>query len=98
MLGEGAEPGERIAGTQSKPLTIRGLCPANVERFPWAGHLGLSQLEGVLEYLSEGQTSLLFTNTRSQAELWFEAILKARLEWLTELGLHHGSIDRKLRL
>ena len=97
LLGEGAEPGERIAGTQSKPLTIRGLCPANVERFPWAGHLGLSQLEGVLEYLSEGQTSLLFTNTRSQAELWFEAILKARLEWLTELGLHHGSIDRKLR-
>ncbi|MBQ0776078.1 MAG: DEAD/DEAH box helicase, partial [Pseudomonas sp.] len=97
LLGEGAEPGERIAGTQSKPLTIRGLCPANVERFPWAGHLGLSQLEGVLEYLGEGQTSLLFTNTRSQAELWFEAILKARLEWLTELGLHHGSIDRKLR-
>jgi ATP-dependent Lhr-like helicase len=97
LLGEGAAPGERIAGTQSKPLTIRGLCPANVERFPWAGHLGLSQLEGVLDYLSEGQTSLLFTNTRSQAELWFEAILKARLDWLTELGLHHGSIDRKLR-
>ncbi|GGC93349.1 DNA ligase-associated DEXH box helicase [Halopseudomonas salina] len=97
LLGEGAAPGERIAGAQSKPITIRGLCPANVERFPWAGHLGLSQLEGVLDYLGEGKTALLFTNTRSQAELWFEAIIKARLEWVTELGLHHGSIDRKVR-
>lgn len=97
LLGEGAAPGERVAGAQSKALTIRGLCPANIERFPWAGHLGLSQLEAVLDYLGEGKTSLLFTNTRSQAELWFEAILKARLDWLTELGLHHGSIERKLR-
>lgn len=97
LLGEDATPGKRITGAQDKPLVIRGLCPANINRFPWAGHLGLSQLDGVLEYLSEGQTSLLFTNTRSQAELWFEAILKARLEWVTELGLHHGSIDRKVR-
>ena len=97
LLGEGAAPGVRIAGAQGKPLTIRGLCPANVERFPWAGHLGLSQLDGVLDYLAEGKTSLLFTNTRSQSELWFEAILKARLEWVTEMGLHHGSIDRKVR-
>jgi len=101
LLGAGAAPGERITAaadeTDEKPLTIRGLCPQNRERFPWAGHLGLSQLEGVLEYLQQGQSALLFTNTRSQAELWFEAILKARLDWLTELGLHHGSIDRGVR-
>ena len=101
LLGEGAAPGERITAAademDDKPLTIRGLCPQNIERFPWAGHLGLSQLEGVLDYLEQGQSALLFTNTRSQAELWFEAILKARLDWLTELGLHHGSIDRGVR-
>ena len=101
LLGESAAPGERITAAademDDKPLTIRGLCPQNIERFPWAGHLGLSQLEGVLDYLEQGQSALLFTNTRSQAELWFEAILKARLDWLTELGLHHGSIDRGVR-
>ncbi|MEH6567265.1 MAG: ligase-associated DNA damage response DEXH box helicase [Halopseudomonas sp.] len=101
LLGEAAEPGERISAradeADDKPLTIRGLCPANVERFPWAGHLGLGQLDGVLDYLQQGHTSLLFTNTRSQAELWFEAILRARIDWLTQLGLHHGSIDRGLR-
>jgi ATP-dependent helicase Lhr and Lhr-like helicase len=97
LIGAQAEPGIRIAGHAPKDLIVRGLCPPSMERFPWAGHLGLAQLEGVLGYLELGRTSLLFTNTRSQAELWFEAVLKARLDWLTELGLHHGSIDRSLR-
>jgi ATP-dependent helicase Lhr and Lhr-like helicase len=97
LLGETAEPGLRIAGQGHKAMTVRGLCPPSMERFPWAGHLGLTQLEGVLDYLEQGDTALLFTNTRSQAELWFEAVLKARMDWLTELGLHHGSIDHNLR-
>ncbi len=97
LLGEGAGPGISVAGDNHKTLAVRGLVPATLERFPWAGHLGLAQLEGVLEYLEQGDTALLFTNTRSQAELWFESVLKARLDWLTQLGLHHGSIDRKLR-
>ena len=50
----------------------------------------------MIDYLAQGQTALLFTNTRAQ-ELWFEALAKARLDWITELGLHHGSIDRRLR-
>ncbi len=97
LLGEDAAPGVSIAGDTHKTLAVRGLIPATLERFPWGGHLGLAQLDGVLEYLEQGDTALLFTNTRSQAELWFESVLKARLDWLTQLGLHHGSIDRKLR-
>jgi len=97
LLGEGAAPGVSIAGDTQKTLSVRGLIPATLERFPWGGHLGLAQLEGVLGYLEQGDTALLFTNTRSQAELWFEAVLKARMDWLTQLALHHGSIDRKVR-
>ncbi|HBS15492.1 MAG TPA: DNA ligase-associated DEXH box helicase, partial [Alcanivorax sp.] len=100
LLGgeQGGEPsGERIAGDSPKTLTVRGLCPDQVDRFPWAGHLGLAQLQPVIDYLEEGRTALLFTNTRAQAELWFEALAKARLDWITEIGLHHGSIDRRLR-
>jgi ATP-dependent Lhr-like helicase len=41
---------------------------------------------------------LLFTNTRSQAEMWFQALLTARPDWLGEIALHHGSIDRSLRI
>lgn len=95
LLGGGE--GERIAGDSPKTLTVRGLCPDQIDRFPWAGHLGLAQLEPVIDYLARGQTALLFTNTRSQAELWFEALAKNKLEWITEIGLHHGSIDRQLR-
>ncbi|WP_285274863.1 ligase-associated DNA damage response DEXH box helicase [Halopseudomonas bauzanensis] len=97
LLGEGAGPGVSIAGDTHKTLGVRGLIPATLERFPWGGHLGLAQLEGVLDYLEQGDTALLFTNTRSQAELWFESVLRARMDWLTQLALHHGSIDRKLR-
>ena len=100
LLGgeQGGEPsGERIAGDSPKTLTVRGLCPDQVDRFPWAGHLGLAQLQPVIDYLAQGRTALLFTNTRAQAELWFEALAKARLDWITEIGLHHGSIDRRLR-
>jgi ATP-dependent Lhr-like helicase len=96
--GQGGPPGgERIAGDSPKTLTVRGLCPDQVDRFPWAGHLGLAQLQPVIDYLEQGRTALLFTNTRAQAELWFEALAKARLDWITEIGLHHGSIDRRLR-
>lgn len=97
VLLAGDAGGERIAGDSPKKLAVRGLCPDQVDRFPWAGHLGLAQLEPVIDYLEQGRTALLFTNTRAQAELWFEALAKHKLEWITELGLHHGSIDRRLR-
>ena len=42
-------------------------------------------------------STLLFTNTRSQAELWYEAIIAARPAWKRSLALHHGSVDRRLR-
>ncbi len=38
-----------------------------------------------------------FTNTRAQAEIWYRHIVETRLDWLTTVSLHHGSIDRKLR-
>ena len=46
---------------------------------------------------NEGRSTLVFTNTRSQAELWYQAIVSARLDWLTTTAIHHGSIDAKIR-
>ncbi|WP_337242163.1 hypothetical protein, partial [Proteus faecis] len=54
-------------------------------------------LERVLDLLSDGKSTLLFTNTRSQAERWFQAIVDARPEWSDRVALHHGSIDRDER-
>ncbi len=54
-------------------------------------------LPRVLSLLEDGLVSLLFTNTRSQAERWFQAIVEARPEWRDIVALHHGSIDREER-
>lgn len=95
LAGTGAGP--LVRGSAQKRIRIRGLLPERHARFPWAGHLGVTLLPSVLEYLAQARSCLLFTNTRAQAELWFEAVLRARSDWLEGLGLHHGSIDRELR-
>lgn len=89
--------GRLIRGVMPKATHIRTLLPPDVTRFPWAGHLGTTMVPAVVEALEQARSTLLFTNTRSQAELWFEALLDARPDWATELALHHGSLDRDLR-
>jgi ATP-dependent Lhr-like helicase len=78
-------------------LEIETLIPRPMERFPWAGHMGMRLLPQVIERIESATTSLVFTNTRSQAERWFEAISTARPDWKPVIALHHGSVDRELR-
>jgi ATP-dependent Lhr-like helicase len=68
-----------------------------MDRFPWAGHLGLKLLPQVLAMIETASSVLLFTNTRSQTEIWFREILEARPDWKAEIALHHGSLDRAER-
>jgi len=89
--------GRLVRGLLPKEIVIDSLIPPQVERFPWAGHLGLKMLPQVLRAIEEGQTALVFTNTRSQTEIWFQAILAARPEWAGELALHHGSLGAETR-
>ncbi|UNK43244.1 ligase-associated DNA damage response DEXH box helicase [Luteimonas sp. S4-F44] len=86
-----------VAGVAPKRFTLDTLLPGEDERFPWAGHLGLAQLPRVLERLMAERTSLLFANTRSQAELWHRALSAVWPEAPETLALHHGSLDPKLR-
>ena len=78
-------------------LQIETLIPEPMERFPWAGHMGMRLLPQVVAAIDRAATSLVFTNTRSQAERWFEAIVAARPDWKPVVALHHGSVDRDLR-
>ena len=89
--------GTLIRAQQSKHYEIDAILPAALHRFPWAGHLGLSLLPEVLSRIDRARTTLVFTNTRSQAELWYQAIVTSRLDWLTAAALHHGSMDTALR-
>jgi len=86
-----------VEGARQRPVRIRSLLPAPGERFPWAGHLGLAQLPRVLQALMGARSSLLFTNTRAQAELWHRALAAVWPEDTASLALHHGSLDPALR-
>ncbi len=54
-------------------------------------------LPQVVTLLEDAGSALLFTNTRSQAELWFAALTRHRPDWIGQLRMHHGSLDQKLR-
>ena len=89
--------GQLVQGEMAKATLIDTLIPAGIERFPWAGHLGLRMLPQVVAEIECSSTSLVFTNTRSQSEIWYRAILEARPAWAGLIALHHGSLDRAVR-
>lgn len=86
-----------VGGTRARTVAVETLRPEGRERFPWAGHLGLGQLSRVLQRLLAVRSSLLFTNTRAQAELWHQALSAVWPEDPATLALHHGSLDPSLR-
>ncbi|MEX0687930.1 MAG: ligase-associated DNA damage response DEXH box helicase [Pirellulales bacterium] len=98
LVGPAAAGAARIVSAAiPRKLEIETLIPEPMERFPWAGHMGMRLLPQVVAAIDRAATSLVFTNTRSQAERWFDAIRQARPDWKHTLALHHGSVDRALR-
>jgi ATP-dependent Lhr-like helicase len=76
---------------------VDALIPATMERFPWSGQIGLRLLPDVVRAIEEGETALVFTNTRATAEIWYQALLAERPDWAGIMALHHGSMDRGSR-
>ena len=96
--GEGRpQAGGIFQGLVPKALEVDALIPVSMERFPWSGQIGLRLLPEVVAAVEEGETALVFTNTRATAEIWFQAMLAARPDWAGILALHHGSMDRDTR-
>ncbi|WP_240479359.1 DEAD/DEAH box helicase, partial [Delftia tsuruhatensis] len=75
-------PGVLVQGQVDKRLVVDTLLPDRPERFSWAGHLGLAMLPAVVRELeATAGSTLVFVNVRSQAELWYKALLEARPDW-----------------
>jgi ATP-dependent Lhr-like helicase len=99
LLGIGAtgKHGPIVRGAETKPIVVDALIPPVVERFPWAGHLGTQLVPQVVDAIERARSTIVFTNTRSQTEIWYQAILTERPDWAGTIALHHGSLDRKTR-
>ncbi len=62
------------------------------ERLPWAGHTARHALGEVYELIKRNKTTLVFVNTRSQAEMLFQDLWRMNDDGLA-IALHHGSLD-----
>jgi ATP-dependent Lhr-like helicase len=89
--------GVLVRGKLDKTLVIDTLLPDRPERVPWGGHLGLAMLNAVIGEIETASTSLVFTNTRSQAEIWYKELIAARPDWAGIVALHHASLERATR-
>lgn len=94
LIGEG---GTAVQGKVVKDLIVDTLIPQGIERFPWAGHMGLRMLPQVVAEVDSSASCLVFTNTRAQSEIWYQALLDARPDWAGLIALHHGSLSREVR-
>ncbi len=98
LLGSSAaQPGTLIASDLKKKYEIKSLIPAEIERFPWAGHLGTRMAPEVAQLIAAAKSTLVFTNTRSQCEIWYQALLKVMPDFAGKMAVHHGSLDIELR-
>ena len=86
-----------VQGRIDKSLVIDTLLPQQPGRFSWGGHLGAQMLQPVVQEIESCGTCLVFTNTRSQAEIWYQMLLEARPDWAGLVALHHGSLDTEVR-
>jgi ATP-dependent Lhr-like helicase len=62
------------------------------ERLPWAGHTARHALNEVYDLIKRNKTTLVFVNTRSQAEMLFQDLWRMNDDGLA-IALHHGSLD-----
>lgn len=80
-----------------KKIEIHSIMPDVADKLPWTGHIGIHLLEKVIDIVKNSTTTLIFTNTRSFAEIWYQKMLDKAPELSGLIAMHHGSISQELR-
>ena len=65
-------------------------------RIPWSGHSAKHVIENIYENISSAGMSIIFVNTRAQAEFVFQELWQVNYKH-RRIALHHGSLERELR-
>jgi len=99
LLGmrKSAEEPVIIKAKNEKKITVESILPEKVETLPWYGYMGVRLVDKVVEVVNRSNTTLLFTNTRAQSEIWYRNIIEKYPEFAGIMALHHGSLDREIR-
>ena len=86
-----------VRAKEKKKIIIESVLPDELEILPWAGHMGSTMTDKVVDIILKSETTLVFTNTRNQSENWYQNILAACPDLAGLIAIHHGSIDLELR-
>ena len=81
----------------AKHIDIETIIPDVVEKYPWGGHLGIQLAGDVLPIIHNSRSTLLFTNTRSQCEIWYHRLLDRDPGLAGVIALHHSALAESTR-
>ena len=87
-----------VTAKEKKKIDIIPVLPDEVEILPWAGHLGHKLADKVVPIILNSTSTIVFTNTRSQSEMWYQLLLNAYPDFAGQIAIHHSSIDAHLRI
>ncbi len=97
LRSAGPDAGFIVRAQMDKPIDVESILPDEIEKYPWAGHLGLKLIQKVIPVLEKSRTTLIFINTRGMSEIWYQSLLTVCPDLAGAIALHHGSIDMELR-
>lgn len=98
LLGDLYPKAKIIKAHLNKKIEIESILPKTVKELPWSGHLGTNMLRRILPILDENTSTLLFTNVRSQTEIWYQKLMEEAPELAGLVAMHHGSLDMEVRI
>ena len=97
LLASLGKDGVIVRAEMKKQIEIESIFPDEIEKYPWAGHLGIKLVHKVLPIIHQSKTTLIFINTRGMSEIWYQQLLTASPDLAGAIALHHGSVERELR-
>jgi ATP-dependent helicase Lhr and Lhr-like helicase len=99
LLGKNFKKEKSVVITSKikKEVIVESVLPDTIESLPWAGYLGINLIDKVMPIVFKSKTTLLFTNTRSQTEIWYRFVIEKYPELTGLVALHHGSLDPGIR-
>ncbi|MBS1654827.1 MAG: DEAD/DEAH box helicase, partial [Bacteroidetes bacterium] len=98
LLSPVKKKGIIIRANIQKHIEVESILPDEIEKYPWAGHLGIKLVDKVIPIIHQSKTTLIFINTRGMSEMWYQSLLTAAPELAGAIALHHGSIEHELRI
>ena len=97
LLGESRKKAVFVKANIKKDIRIVPIIPESIETYAKAGHLGIKLAGDLLPIIEKSKSTLVFTNTRAQAEIWYQHLLSIEPGLAGLIAMHHGSISRELR-